>query len=108
MRYARHVMLEEIGAAGQARLEAAPIALSGVPAAVATATTYLERAGVPLAASGRRVDVPDVRAGRPELEPAAAFVAGAWAAVEVIKAGVGAGSPARASCIELTGPKDDA
>ncbi len=108
MRYARHVMLEEIGASGQTRIEAERIVLEGSADAVATAAVYLERAGVTVDPAGRRVDVPEVRAGRPELAAAAAYVAGAWAAVEVIKTAVGAGSAAGAPHFGLTGPEGDA
>jgi len=99
-------MLAEIGATGQARLEDECVELVGDPGAVATAALYLRRAGVDVRPDGRAVRVPRIRAGRPELGEAAAFVAGAWAAVEAIKTSVGAGRPAVAPDFELTGPKE--
>ena len=106
MRFARHVLLPEIGEDGQARLEGARVELRGDAAAVAVARAYLERAGVTVAAGGRAVDVAPATAGRPELAAAAAFLGGAFAAVEVIKAEVGAGEPASLPSLPLTGPED--
>jgi len=45
-RYARHIALPEIGAAGQARISAARVAVVGTDLAAETATTYLRAAGV--------------------------------------------------------------
>lgn len=111
-RYARHVSLPEIGEAGQARLSAARVVLRGDPRAAAIARVYLERAGVSVSdgdtGEGDLVELAEVRAGRPELEAAARFLAGAWTAVEAIKATVGAGRPARSPTLALTGPEGDA
>lgn len=106
LRYARHVMLPEIGEAGQARLAARRLTLRGDAAAVACATEYLARAGM-TTDGGDTVDVVAVRPGRPELEVAAAFLAGAWTAVEVIKATLEVGVAAPAPDLPLTGPEDD-
>jgi hypothetical protein len=99
-------MLPEIGEAGQARLLARRITLRGDPQAVASATAYLARAGVGTD-GGDVVDVAAVRAGRPELEAAAAFLGGAWTAVETIKATLAVGEPAPAPALPLTGPEDE-
>ncbi|MCB9591617.1 MAG: hypothetical protein H6719_02690 [Sandaracinaceae bacterium] len=97
--------LPEIGDEGQARLEAVPVHVLGDARAVATAEVYLERSGVTISSTGREVRVPAIRSGRPELEEAAAFVAGALAAVEAIKAVVGAGEAADVH-VTLTGPEE--
>ena len=106
LRYARHAMLPEIGDEGQSRLAAARVALSGDPDAAAVAAMYLERAGVSVG-DGEIVELVRVRAGRAELEVAAAFVSGALSAVEVIKSQVSAGRPASAPTLSLTGPEDE-
>lgn len=96
-RFARHLLLAEVGERGQARLCAHEAAITGNGRAAEVATLYLERAGV-------RVD-PDAQnalgtadgeqiaalAPRPELREAAAFLAGAFAAVEEIKRALGVG-----------------
>jgi hypothetical protein len=99
--YARHVLLAEIGEPGQARLCATHVTLAGGDArASAIAREYLERAGVrvsdassaaapALAASLPTSEAVRVLAARPELEEAAAALAGAFAAVETIKAALG-------------------
>ena len=103
-------MLPEIGAAGQASLEARPVRLSGAQRATAWAAIYLERAGVVVTAEpadhAEAVPVPDLDPGRPELSAAAQAIAGAWAAIEIIKHRVGAGAPATLD-IRLTGPDRD-
>jgi hypothetical protein len=92
--YARHVLLGELGASGQARLcaSAVSIARDAAPAAAAVAREYLERAGVqvggePAVAEVEMATREDVErlAGDPLLEDCAAWLAGAWAAVEAIK-----------------------
>ncbi|MFO0681677.1 MAG: hypothetical protein U0234_06485 [Sandaracinus sp.] len=99
LRFARQYVLEEIGTAGQARLEAASVrAGSGDARAHEIALAYVTRAGVAHDASGDPLDVATSDeiarvAGRPELEPAAAFLLGALAATERIAAI--AGAPAR-------------
>lgn len=106
MRYARHVALPEIGAAGQTRIEAATLDVRAAPRALETARLYLERAGARVSPEGAPLEAPEVRAGRPELEEAAAFLAGALAAVEAIKRVTGAGEPALVQVV-LTGPQGD-
>ena len=111
--YARQLLLAEIGEQGQARLCAAQVELTaGDARALAVARDYLERAGlrvndtssteplslqVPLPAP----DAVRALAGRPEFEDAAAMLAGAFAAVETIKAALGIGD-ARALPAGLT------
>jgi len=46
-------------------------------------------------------------AGREDLEEAAAFVAGAFAAVEEIKRALEVGAPGRLDGVRLTGPPED-
>lgn len=113
-RYRRHAMLPEIGAEGQARIEALRLRLCGDPEAASVAHEYLRRAGAGVedarvegADTDSEVTVGDALAGRPELEVAAAWLAGAWHAVEVIKSAVGAGHPASLpDDVGLTGPRD--
>jgi hypothetical protein len=92
-RHARHLLLSEIGEQGQARLCATRVVFpeSADPSAGAVARDYLTRAGLHVAPVGIIAPVPCAAAirtlaGRPELEPAAAALAGAFAAVEAIKA----------------------
>lgn len=100
-RYARHLLLTEVGPEGQALLCAARFAVppGADPRAAAVARTYLERAGVHEGAGGRPVPLPDAAevrrraGGEPLLEDAAAAVLGSHGAVEVIKAVLGAGRP---------------
>jgi hypothetical protein len=105
-RYARQLLLTEVGVAGQERLCAAQVALPMDASARAAdvACSYLERAGVrvePAAVSGQgplRVALPDdaavaALAGDPRLHDAAAWLAGAFAAVEVMKQALGVGTP---------------
>jgi hypothetical protein len=105
-RYARHLLLPEIGLAGQERLLATHVQLaaSAHPRASQVARLYLERAGVavegeapPEAREQREVAPEDQRAwvadpaaverlaGSAALVPAAAALAGALGAVEAIK-----------------------
>jgi hypothetical protein len=101
-RYARQVLLTEVGLAGQARLLQAAVALpEGADArAVELAADYLHRAGLrvdpdavtEVAVPGR--DAVRALAGRPELHEAAAALAGAFAAVEAIKHALGVGKRA--------------
>ena len=117
--YARHVLLSELGAAGQARLCASEVSFAhdAAPDAAEVAREYLQRAGVrvlPAAEPGTavqgktpalahalaaevevatRTGVRDL-AGDPVLEDCAAWLAGAWAAVEAIKRCAGIGTEA--------------
>ena len=107
--YARHLLLPEIGESGQARLCAAGYGVGpeASKAAAATAVDYLVRAGMTMLASedAARDDAPLLLlpddagvsrlAGQPLLQEAAAALAGAFAAVEAIKAVTGAGEAAR-------------
>lgn len=105
-RFARHTLLSEIGTVGQERLCAATVVVNsdGDPAAVAIARDYLLRAGVnvgvgatdpadSLAIAVAATGVVD-RFASTQLRHAAAAIAGAFAAVEGIKALVGAGTAA--------------
>jgi hypothetical protein len=118
-RYARHLLLPEVGPDGQARLCAHAVALDGDPRAVAAMGTYLARAGVTVepagaAASGSGAagagapssDAVQRLAGRADLEEAAAFLAGAFTAVEEIKRVLQVGTPGRLDAVRLTGPED--
>jgi hypothetical protein len=93
-RFARHLLLAEVGEAGQALLCAARASVEGEPRASEVARTYLERGGVQLdtTAGGETVCVESCRTA-PGLEEAAAFVAGAFAATEHIKKVLGVGVP---------------
>lgn len=98
--YARHLLLPEIGEAGQAKLRESRFAVpaGADPQAAEVARDYLTRAGVHEGAGGVAVPLPapdalQESAPTPELRAAAAAVAGAFAAVETIKALVGAGRP---------------
>ncbi|MET0385065.1 MAG: hypothetical protein ABW321_03855 [Polyangiales bacterium] len=99
--YARQVIVDELGRSGQERLCAsvASIPEGADPRAARVAADYLQRAGLHVAADGGQVPLPAadiVRscAGDPALEECAAWLHGAWAAVEVVKARVGVGTPA--------------
>jgi len=97
-RYARHLLLPEIGEAGQERLLASRVRVSGASGAEAVARSYLERAGVQLGDTGEQLRVAsdarlDALAGSPLLLEAARALAGAFAAVETIKSVVGIGHP---------------
>jgi hypothetical protein len=98
VRFARHLLLTEIGSAGQERLCAAAVsfAADADPEAKRVAEQYLGRAGVRVGAGGADVKILDGDeiarlAGDPALVPAAQALAGAYAAVEVIKAVLGVG-----------------
>jgi len=113
-RHARQLLLAEIGERGQERLCATRVRLTGDgdARAAAVARDYLERAGLQLidvqeasahddgdASRELEVAIADsgalqALAGRPELEEAAAALAGAFAAVEVIKSALGLARPA--------------
>jgi hypothetical protein len=109
--YARQILLSEVGLEGQQRLlDAQSRVADGADARVtAVARDYLARAGVgspqPSGSDlqpGPRELVVDAAlgtevarvAGDSELEDCAAWLLGAFAAVEAIKAAVGAGTPA--------------
>jgi hypothetical protein len=99
--YARQVLLNEVGMAGQARLCAteACVPAHADAAAGAVAADYLQRAGVRVSVSGLPLKAAtsaevDAIAGEPMLRDCAAWLAGAWAAVEAIKASTGAGEAA--------------
>lgn len=102
--YVRQLLLPEIGDTGQERLCRTHVAFApdASTRAVDVAWEYLARAGVPREESdagvpdARTVDAPDAAAverlaGSALLVEAAATLAGAFAAVEAIKAAVGAG-----------------
>lgn len=105
-RFARHLLLAELGEQEQAKLCAAKLTLPAVaPRAADWAARYLERAGPavstepnPKAEPGVRVALPspealDRLAGEPLLQEAAAALAGAYAAVEAIKSLTAVGTP---------------
>ncbi len=104
-KYARQILLNELGTSGQERLCSTAFALSEAadPRAAVVARDYLERAGVgvranpkaPLAVSVASTEEVSRIAGDVALEACAAWLLGAHAAVEAIKAIAGAGSPAQ-------------
>jgi hypothetical protein len=108
------LLLAEIGEEGQDALcESSLAGLRGDARATEVAQLYLERAGVRFIEASRGeearaadADAVTALAGRPELREAAAFLAGALAALEQIKAVVRAGvaSPAELE-VSLTGPE---
>jgi sulfur-carrier protein adenylyltransferase/sulfurtransferase len=89
-RYARHLLLPQVGEAGQRRLLETELRLEGDAGVVKVAERYLSRAGVrvgegaiqSVASSDEVARV----AGDPALEPAARALLGALAAVEAIRA----------------------
>jgi hypothetical protein len=104
--YARQILLSELGLPGQERLASTAVRIAdGADARVSEITSdYLTRAGV-----GSQPDATDLEArvvnaasasvvsrvaGDPELEGCAAWLLGAFAAVEAIKAAAGVGAPA--------------
>lgn len=100
-RYARQLLLGEIGERGQEHLLVArfrPTA-SCDPDAYAVAADYLQRAGLAFDPSGTEIRTPGADAieglaGSSDLRDAAAFIAGAFAAVEHLKEVLGI-APAR-------------
>jgi hypothetical protein len=99
--YARQVLLREVGMAGQARLCATEACIPAIvdAAAGAVAAEYLLRAGVRVTDSGLPLTAAtsagvEALAGEPMLRECAAWLAGAWAAVETIKGSTGAGEAA--------------
>jgi hypothetical protein len=102
-KYARQILLTELGVAGQERLGATRVVLASDadPRAAEVAGAYLERAGVGAHAQGVEQTLrvaPAERvaqlAGDPALEDCAAWLLGAFAAVEAIKSASGVGTPA--------------
>lgn len=84
---------------------------------MSVAGTYLERAGLRVDTTSGAVGISVVQAfsadevralaGRESLRPAAAFLAGAFSAVEEIKRVLGVGAPGTLDGVRLTGaPKD--
>jgi hypothetical protein len=99
-RYARQLLLREIGEAGQERLLDAVFrrGAGSDPEAFAVAAEYLRRAGCSFAESGDEVSVPDETtvmrfAGSSALREPAAAVVGAFCAVEHLKATLGMAEP---------------
>ena len=95
-RYARQLLLGEIGEAGQERLLDACFSpgADGDADAYAVAAEYLQRAGCSATQSGAVLRVPRTAgvmrfAGSPALAAPAAEIAGAFAAVEHIKEALG-------------------
>jgi len=100
-RHARQLLLAEVGERGQARLSGHEVAVHGDPRAAEIAALYLSRAGVTVRDEASHVvaladpDALSRLAGRGGLREAAAFVAGAFGAVEEIKRALEVGSPGR-------------
>jgi hypothetical protein len=99
-RYARHLLLAEVGEPGQERLcdAQACLPVDSDPRASRVARDYLERAGLSVRSRERDAsrlqlnrDAIHALAGDPRLEPAAAALLGALAAVEAIKSELGLG-----------------
>jgi transposase len=113
--YARQVILRELGQAGQARLCAGRVAIhaASAPEVAAVAGDYLQRAGLQVVvdATEHTLPLPDAAqvaatAGEPALLACAAWLHGAWAAVEAIKQCAEVGSPAPAGPAALTAEVD--
>ena len=114
--YARQVILRELGQAGQARLCASRVAISGPDAAAnpevaRVASDYLQRAGLQLvdgsASACVHVALPELPlTGEPALQACAQWLLGAWAAVETIKQAVEVGSAAPAPTLPWTAEVD--
>jgi hypothetical protein len=88
-RYARHVLLPQVGEAGQRRLLETALRVEGDVGVVRVAERYLSRAGVrvdagPVLRVASSEEVARV-AGEPALEPAARALLGALAAVEALR-----------------------
>jgi len=111
-RYARQILVDELGLAGQERLCGAAVQPSAAadPEAAAVALDYLARAGLrcegepsPLTAAGGPALPVEIEtsaavhalAGDPLLYDCAAWLAGAFAAVETIKRAASAGVEGR-------------
>jgi hypothetical protein len=100
-RYARHLLLPELGELGQSRLLASVVRPNqdADPGALEVAHSYLSRAGLRIAMEGCEGPAMTLAsaaavtrvAGAPELLEAARLLAGAFAAVEAIKAAAGIG-----------------
>lgn len=110
-RHARQLLLAEVGERGQARLSGHEVGLRGDPRAAEVAALYLSRAGVAVrddAASVLELADPDAvsrLAGRDELREAAAFVAGAFAAVEEIKRALEVGTAGQLPAVLFPDPE---
>ena len=105
-RYSRHLLLPEIGEAGQRKLLSAKVRVIDAADSEAAIVTldYLRRAGVDVDAdvaspndAASVLQLPhaaavDAVAGEPALRESSAFLLGAFAAVEAIKQITGAGS----------------
>jgi hypothetical protein len=107
-RFARQLLLSEVGEAGQLRLQSSRFRRDDVcdPDAFAVASEYLVRAGCMADANGKPVHVPgeaEIRrfAGTEALLEPAAAILGAFSAVEYIKETLGLG-PARTLPSDLT------
>ncbi|HJL17281.1 MAG TPA: hypothetical protein RMH99_16560 [Sandaracinaceae bacterium LLY-WYZ-13_1] len=113
-RYARHLLLAEVGEQGQRRLSAHRVRLEGDPRATEAAADYLARAGVGVVRAGDaddtvaipRADVARL-ADRPSLAPTAGRLTGAFAAVEAIKRALAVGRPGALEAVRLSGPSED-
>ncbi|HEX5660668.1 MAG TPA: hypothetical protein VFX59_25925 [Polyangiales bacterium] len=88
-RYARHLLLPQVGETGQRRLLETALHLRGDAGVVEVAERYLARAGVRVGAGSHwsvaSSDEVARVAGDPALEPAARALLGALAAVEAIR-----------------------
>jgi hypothetical protein len=111
-RFARHLSLPEIGAAGQAKLSSARVRVApGTDPRVARwAIDHATRVGARQDEAGRAITdaaATAVRelAGRPELEDAAAFLLGALAALELVRTTTLAGEVAPMSVSPLAPPE---
>jgi hypothetical protein len=101
-RYARHLLLPEIASAGQERLCAARVRLSGGADEAATiAGDYLSRAGVGVGDEGQELHPVEVESDA-LLAEAARALSGALAAVETVKAILGIGAPLRGAPVQLS------
>jgi hypothetical protein len=131
LRFARHLLLPEIGLEGQVRLCEGQAAWADAPRGLAreVAAVYLECSGVNVLETSALVSpqarpshgapgscavrqtvtlqVPSIPVDQPGLEAAAQALAGAWAAVEAIKALLGEGQPASSPPALSAGAEDE-
>jgi molybdopterin/thiamine biosynthesis adenylyltransferase len=87
-RYARQMLVAEIGEAGQARLKAATASLSGVGLEHEIATAYAVRAGIGTVQPGR-IDEEALAPAFLELRAARAVAAGSRAALAAMREALG-------------------
>ncbi len=91
VRYAKHRMLAEIGASGQARLCASRFDIDEDDPAACFAAMLLERSGLARARGAPRLALPDARCGDEAYAEVDQALRGSIAALEAVREIVGAG-----------------